>query len=427
MRMGSSGWRVGVMAVLLLLRGGSLDAQAGIGTVAGRVVDDSARPVAFAEILIPALGRFGAPSDTSGTFRLDSVPTGRRRFVLRRAGLRSLEVDLDVAEGINDLGRLTLSPILAVRRRQPEERPAFSLWQRTEAFRQGQRVNVWYLPNGGRLSSDGLAFALGVSRTERAFLAFGRPDETLSGFYGGFVGGMRWCPPFSNPLATRLEEAASGEVASVEVLESNGTVWAQAWPGRRGISDCLRSAHLEVGAFAFAAAPTPRGWGVIVPEGKHLALQFFHTSGRPAGWVALWATLSLYPGDSVRMAPTPRGVTIASGRWPFGWAEVDTAGTITIVSDPFARGSETPDIQRFAGWRGYAVLPIEHGFVQTLEKPDLGDRAHLVYDGGGRLVSASIGNLPVLIASHSGGARRLLGAWSLHPSGKSMELRLYTY
>ncbi len=57
------------------------------------LVDSAERPVAGGEITLPALGR-SARSDVSGAFRLDTLPAGTYRIVVRLAGYVPLESTL---------------------------------------------------------------------------------------------------------------------------------------------------------------------------------------------------------------------------------------------------------------------------------------------------------------------------------------------
>jgi hypothetical protein len=75
----------------------------------------------------------------------------------------------------------------------------------------------------------------------------------------------------------------------------------------------------------------------------------------------------------VAVAPSPRGALLTLAGSPFDWVEIDTTGKAVLLSGPFDRASRSPSFvngEEVAGWRSFAVLPIDRGYLQTLEKPD---------------------------------------------------------
>ncbi len=73
-------------------------AAAATGTIAGRVVDSFKGPVPSAIVTLDTLG-LAATADSTGAFRIEHVPAGRRTLTVRRLGFAPASVVVSVAPG----------------------------------------------------------------------------------------------------------------------------------------------------------------------------------------------------------------------------------------------------------------------------------------------------------------------------------------
>ena len=72
------------------------NALADFATFAGTVVDSAGRPVAMADVSVPDLSK-STVTDAAGAFRIEGLPPGSRRVVVRRIGYRAIDTSLAFA------------------------------------------------------------------------------------------------------------------------------------------------------------------------------------------------------------------------------------------------------------------------------------------------------------------------------------------
>jgi hypothetical protein len=135
------------------------------------------------------------------------------------------------------------------------------------------------------------------------------------------------------------------------------------------------------------------------------------------------------PVRNVILAPARGGVTVALTEAPYTWTLVDSSGSVTLRSFPLT-GARTDSLLRRAAaerWKAYAVLPVQDGFVQTLESPGVTKGLFVLYDILGRPVRVMprVGT-SVLIAS-APDLRMLLGYRYKSPWGGRSTLFMYRY
>lgn len=98
-------------AALLALAPAAAHAQPpATGAIAGRVVDRAGAPLRGAAVQL--VGRAAVATDATGAFRLDALPAGPHRLLVRSAGLAPLDTTLVVADGA--VARPTLCLCVAV-------------------------------------------------------------------------------------------------------------------------------------------------------------------------------------------------------------------------------------------------------------------------------------------------------------------------
>lgn len=95
------------LAVIAFARSTTMAILVGTGTVTGRVVDESNRPI-VAEIFVLHTN-IEANSDSNGTFEIHGVPTGQQSIVVAYQGA-GREITIDVLAGAKvDVGTVQLT------------------------------------------------------------------------------------------------------------------------------------------------------------------------------------------------------------------------------------------------------------------------------------------------------------------------------
>lgn len=242
---------------------------------------------------------------------------------------------------------------------------------------------------------------------------------------GEFTYGSHQCNTGSRPVGTRIDGGITGRV-----LYANGTVWTKRIR-LRPVGDCYQAARLRLGGVAIGAAASTRGWVVAVEDSAGLT----HLRGySDFGW-ALWTLpLATVMGvnkqvKNVILGPTHLGVTVSLTESPFSWALVDSAGSVILQSSPFTgqRADTVLDRLELEKWKGYAVLPVKNGFIQTLESSRTQQGMFVLYDVVGRPVKVMRRfGTSVLVASVPE-MRMLLGYRYNSPWGGSSKLFMYRY
>ncbi|HXE58640.1 MAG TPA: TonB-dependent receptor [Gemmatimonadales bacterium] len=149
---------------------------AGRGAIAGRVTEQgSGRPVAEAQVLLPGSGAV-ATSDSSGRFRIASVPAGEVRLRLRRIGYMPAEravvvpvdsvavIEVELAQAVTEL-----DPVVVTATREPRslaDVPAAVSVVDTTTLQAGRTAGL----------HEALRYTPGVKATSR----FGLDDVNLS-------------------------------------------------------------------------------------------------------------------------------------------------------------------------------------------------------------------------------------------------------
>lgn len=416
-------------------------ADTATGFIRGRVVDDSARGVVGAEVVILAL-KLRTRSGASGQFRLDRVPLGNHAVLVRAIGFLPDTQLVQVPPQGASLGVVTLHPSAVV---LPEieaigklPSPAFGLGFATsvldERYFLGD-LNERYLPFGASMTDDGMFQVLGRLPEGRAperdslpvVFWYMRPVDPNP--FVGYAGAGLICyreAGLRRPVATRFDS----DRVTGRVLFSDGTMWLRGLG--QGIRDeCRRSALLFLDRTPLGAAGVGGGW-VVALEDRARAVSLVGIRDLGKGWtLPLAAVLATdQPVRDVILAPARGGVTVASSGPPFAWSLVDSSGSVTLRSSPLT-GRQADSLLRRAArerWNAYAVLPVVNGFVQTLESAQAREGAFVLYDILGRPVKVLPrgGNAPVLIAS-APEMRMLLGYVYQRPGGGRSRLFLYRY
>jgi hypothetical protein len=107
--------------------------------------------------------------------------------------------------------------------------------------------------------------------------------------------------------------------------------------------------------------------------------------------------------------------------WPFDWVELDGAG------QPARRSVAAAADTALAGWHSYAVLPIENGYIQTVENAAHSRRRYRLFDILGRLVGYPTGAASPVLVAVIPGSRLLLGFRYLNPTGSRSVPWVYGY
>lgn len=420
--------------------------------VSGRVLDDSSRALVGAEAVIAAL-KLRALTGPDGQFRLERLPLGRWSILVRAIGFLPYSQAVDVVRDGTELGVVSLHravvilPELEVTGKVPT--PAFALGFGTNLDTSelcpgcarepaggpaGPRIAEWrppalggahYLPFGASMTEDGL-YLVPVQRfkaTDPPFIMLrerpiglgARPDHLLG----------RWiqCDRRSRPVATRIDGATA------RVLYSTGAVWFQRL--EQGWEECFKAIPLMLDGVAIGAAPLAQGWVVAVEDSAGLThLHGYNDYGRRLWNMPLAAVLGTAAQiKNVILASAGGGVTVSLTESPFSWALVDSTGSVMLQSSPFTgrAPNDLLTLTDLSGWRGYAVLPVRNGMVQTLESPRKRQGLFVLYDVLGRPVkvmrragaSALIASAPEL--------RMLLGYQYNSPWGGRSRLFMYRY
>jgi hypothetical protein len=398
--------------------------------ISGRIVDDSARGLVGAEVILLA-SQLKAFTGRDGQFRLERVPLGPRSILVRAIGFLPYSRVVNVESRGVSLGvvtlhaAVTLLPEIEVTGKIPT--PAFGLGFGTNLESGancpwcGRPIN--YLPFGASMTEDGLYLALSQRFGKNAppSLDFRERPVGLSGFSFQF----RWiqCNRKSRPVATRIDGATA------RVLYSTGAVWLERL--ERWSDECFQAITLRLDGVPLGAAPLAMGWIVAVEDSAGLThLRRFNDFGR-LFWTIPLATIlgSTKQVKNVILAPASLGVTVSLTESPFSWAVVDSAGSVLLQSSPFTAQTGDTVLERLEleKWKGFAVLPVKDGFIQTLESPRPQQGMFVLYNVVGRPVKVMRRfGASVLIASRPK-MRMLLGYQYNSPWGGSSRLFMYRY
>jgi carboxypeptidase family protein len=397
--------------------------------VTGRVVDDSARAIAGAEVLILVLD-LRALTGADGQFRLDRVPVGSWTLVVRAIRfLPDTQVVRVTALGAS-LGAVVLhsSPVilpeLEATGKLPS--PAFGLAFGTtiDAARYcgGCDLSERFLPSGASMTEGGRYLVLARARW--------RDTVPVIHFYEWQSGvgeprsgtGIVCINNRGRPVATRIEDHATARV-----LFSDGTVWFN----RLGTVDCLRSVLLFLGHTARAAVSLDSSWVIVLEDRARSATLVNLSDHGQLLWTLPLETVFATdkPRRDVILAPARGGATVALTETPYTWALVDSTGSVALRSFPIA-GDRTDSLLRRAAaerWKAYAVLPVKDGFVQTLESPGLRMGLFVLYDVLGRPVRVMPRVGPSVLIASAPDLRMLLGYRYRNPWGGKSVLYMYRY
>ena len=242
---------------------------------------------------------------------------------------------------------------------------------------------------------------------------------------GDFGYGDLLCNRTSKPVATRIDDGATGRV-----LYSDGTVWTKYV--RRPVGDCVRDWPIKFGGVAIGAAASPRGWVVATEDSAgSMHLRGFGDLSRPLWSIPLRTLLgATIEVKKVMLAPAGGGVTVSLTESPFSWALVDSAGSIRFQSSPFSGRLADTLLDRVGleRWKGYAVLPVRNGFIQTLESPRVQQGLFVLYDIAGRPVKVMRRHGASVLVASAPEMRMLLGYRYNSPRrGSFSRLFMYRY
>jgi len=401
------------------------------GLVTGRVLDDSARVLVNAELVIVEL-KLRALTGPDGRFRLERVPLGRWSILVRAIGFLSYGQLVQVDRGGTDLGAVRLHraifslPEVEVMGKIPAPSFGLALWTNLDSTAAciGCDRGEQHLPFGASMTEDGLYVALVQPfRATAPPVIEVRMRSVVYDEAGPFGFGILHCNWGSRPVATRIDGP------TIRVLYSTGAVWLTRPVS--GSGKCLQAAPLALYGVPIGAAPLPQGWVVAVEDSAGLTtLRGFNDSARPLWTIPLAAVLAeTTPVKNVILAPAGGAVTVSLTESPFSWALVDSTGSVMQRSSPLT-GPAANDLLAqtdLGGWTGHAVLPLEVGWVQTLESSDRREGLFVLYDVASRAsrVTRRAG-ASVLIASIRD-HRMLLGYLYKNPRAGNSRLLRYRY
>ena len=399
--------------------------------ISGRVVDDSAHGLVGAEVVVLA-SQLKALTGPDGQFRLERVPVGRRSILVRAIGFLPHSRVVDVDSGGVSLGvvtlhaAVTLLPELEVTAKIPT--PTFGLGFGTNLESMmncswcGRAID--HLPFGASMTEDGLYLALSLrfGKSAPPSIDFRERQVGLGGFLPPQSRSLK-CNTRSRPVATRIDGATA------RVLYSTGAVWVGSLQLRS--VECFPAIPLRLDGVTLSAAPLALGWVVAVEDSAELThLKRFNDFGRLFWTIPLAAVLGATTRvKHVILAPTSLGVTVSLTESPFSWAMVDSAGAVLLQSSPFTGQTSGSTLERLEleKWKGFAVLPVKNGFIQTLEGSRPQQGMFVLYDVAGRPVKVMRRfGVSVLIASMPD-MRMLLGYLYNSPWGGSSRLFMYRY
>jgi hypothetical protein len=398
--------------------------------VSGVVTDTSGAPISLVDIRISVIG-VAASTDASGRFRLAGVPLGTARLAIRRIGYRPLALEIQVTRPTQELDTLRLEPFPAF---LPEvsvegrlEPPSFFL--RPEfAFGIGWMPKQ-YRPYGAAMVKYEVFSVIATRAGSEKFR-----HVSVKGYTGNFEGSrqvkdsMLCLDRIAAPVATSLDDTAG----VVRMLNQDGRVWVNRLQGMYVEGDCFESMPLKLTEPILAASAAPNGWAVLSADSLGVVrIRLFNHFGRAVHATTLGSLFGReVAGPGVALAPGLRGVILTLTRSPFDWVEIDTTGKAVLLSGPFDRAGRRPalvDGGETAGWRSFGVLPVDRGYLQTLEKPDHSKRVLVLYDILGRPTRRpEPGTVPVCIAS-SIERRRLLCIRYRNPWGTLSRVAEYAY
>ncbi|HTL06081.1 MAG TPA: carboxypeptidase-like regulatory domain-containing protein [Gemmatimonadales bacterium] len=404
----------------------------------GVVVDSAGRPVSGAVVAVSGT-RLSLTTDFTGRFRFRGLPPGPLSLRVRAIGYLPLLHQMDLAKAAAGLDtvRLQLAPTLLqpLEARGVLEPPRFRL----DTLKALGGPSRFPLADGASLAVNGLnglalvRFRIGsvivASRSEYSTALSENPA-------GEIPGGTLIAPPLSggggsssfgsweacfNVRVPVLATFADSTTRRLTLLTQRGAVWARLLHDSFQPPPCQLAQQFEPGSRGESAVGDARGWvvttrersGAVVTRWRHTTRREFQVDadrlfGDPGG-----------PADLPAVFALAGRTTVARRHWPFGWVELDSSGAVRVRSDSAltqiltAGGAD----DTLTGWHAYPALPIERGYIQTLESRDRSARRYLLFDLLGRLVgSPGHAWMPVLIASSSGG-RQLIGLRYLNWQG----------
>lgn len=224
-----------------------------------------------------------------------------------------------------------------------------------------------YLPFGASVTEDGLYLVpfQPSNAKDPPFIVI-RTRPVGIGDVGELIFGSLQCYVRAKPVGTRID---GGNV--VRVLYSDGAVWTR--HVRRLSRDCVRDWPIKFGGVAIAAATSHQGWVVATGDSAGSThIRGFGDLSRPLWSISLRSALgATNEVRKVALAPVSGGVTVSLTEGPFSWALVDSAGSVRFQSSPFTGQLADPLLDRveLEKWKGFSVLPVRNGFIQTLESP----------------------------------------------------------
>ena len=434
-----------VLAALLSSAVGSLLRPAIAADTGGVVVDSTRRPIGGASVTILATSTT-VTTGADGRFILRRLPRGTVELSVRAIGFRPLIHLLDRARAAagRDTIVLQAAPVI-LRPLEVEatiEKPTFQLRTSvifhsraatTPSFggasfaRDGFNTLGLVIYRLGRDVLTGLLASSGALGPPRSGPEAPTPDGLDAGFdrrslLGG--GGREGCPDVkAPPLAT----FADSSTRRFTVLTTTGEVWAATIP-KGYLRPCRLTQQIDFGGRAIAGSGDRDGWVVTVRRGDSTVVARWRHS---AGLAFAVPVDSLFADrtESVVVAASEGRTVVARQQWPFGWVELTASGDVvrqsmpTLAESLLGRLADTT----IASWHAYAVLPIEDGFVQTVENKARSERKYLLFDRIGRLVGFPAGSLTPVLVAVVPKSRLVLGFHYANPTGTRADPWLFAY
>ena len=392
----------------------------------GFVVDSARRPIAGASVTLLSTSA-SVTTGRSGRFSFRGIPPGRAQLSVRAVGYLPVIHDFDLARaaGRGDTVVLQAAPV-QLRPLEVEgvlQQPTFNLAVEQNPGSEGPLVFVARGPEGisAALSGfDGLVVFVGnfgyPGTGFPGMRRFGGPPPLREppGAPAGLDFAFNANPDSSQacPGATWSAIAAFADSSArrFTFLTDLGQIWAAIIPGERP-TPCRQVQLLDLGGEALAASGDRAGWVVAVRRPDGPVVGRWRHSAR-LSFVARVDGLFDRTASLVAVTAVEGQTLVARRDWPFGWVELDSTGQVTHRSqgDLAAVAASRLALPQLSGWHAHQVLPIENGYIQTLEDGARSNRRYLLFDQIGRLVGMpSGGSQSPLLAAAVRGARLLVG------------------